>query len=46
MTDEFDGVTVAPNSHKVIVENDQVRVLERAVRQQPPQVDVPQLAGE
>lgn len=29
--DEFDGVTVAPNNHKVIFENDEVRVLETTV---------------
>ena len=30
-TDELDGVAVAPNNHKVIFENDQVRVLETTI---------------
>lgn len=29
--DELDGVAVAPNNHKVIFENDQVRVLETTI---------------
>ena len=29
--DELDGVEVAPNNHKVIFENDQVRVLETTI---------------
>ena len=29
--DELDGVLVAPNNHKVIFENDQVRVLETTI---------------
>jgi len=29
--DELDGVVVAPNNHKVIFENDQVRVLETTI---------------
>ena len=29
--DELDGVTVAPNNHKVIFENDEVRVLETTI---------------
>jgi mannose-6-phosphate isomerase-like protein (cupin superfamily) len=29
--DEHDGVAVAPNNHKVIFENDQIRVLETTI---------------
>ena len=31
MLDELDGAAVAPNNHKVIFENDQVRVLETTI---------------
>ena len=31
MLDEFDGVAVAPDIHKVIFENDKVRVLETTI---------------
>jgi mannose-6-phosphate isomerase-like protein (cupin superfamily) len=32
MTDEFDGATAAPDHHRVIFENDVVRVLETTIR--------------
>src|SRR5689334_12665471 len=31
-TDELDGVTVAPDIHRVVFENDEVRVLEITIR--------------